>query len=208
MDRAADFDGYSKLVRWAKIILPICSLALIVSIFAFSKPDAIRDGSLFTDAEMAELAEGQKITKAHFAGVTVAGDAFTVEAEEALPDAPKPSRVELVKPAAEINTERGLDIASWAERGVLDIDQRSVTLSGSVSLSTSSGYSAQTDELILDFATGNAASPGPVLAQGPIGSIESGSFLAEQNSDPTIEGKQAVLYFKKGVKLIYVPQGK
>lgn len=203
---ASDTDGYSKLVRWAKLILPVLALGLIVSIFAFSKPDAIRDGSLFTDAEMAELAEGQKITNPNFAGVTLAGDAFTVEAETALPDAPKPTRIDLVKPAAEINTERGLDIASWAEAGVLDIDGRSVTLSGSVSLSTSSGYSAQTEELILDFETGNASSPGRVVAQGPIGSIESGSFLAEQSTDPAADGKQAVLYFKKGVKLIYVPK--
>lgn len=122
-----------------------------------------------------------------------------------MPDAPKPTRIDLVKPAAEINTERGLDIASWAQNGTLDIDKQSVTLSGSVSLSTSNGYIAQSELLELNLGNGNAISPGRIFAQGPIGSIEAGSFMAEQNLLNAPNGADAVLRFNNGVKLIYNP---
>ncbi|PIB26613.1 hypothetical protein BFP76_12025 [Amylibacter kogurei] len=201
----AQKDTYSKFVAMAKFVLPVVAVGLFGSIFLFTKSDAIREGLIFTNAEMAELATGQKITKPHFAGVTQSGEAFTVSAKEALPDAPSPERIDLIFPNAEINTKKGLNIISKATDGVINIKNKSATLSGDVSMDTSNGYSARTQHLVFDFKTGNAQSPNKVIAQGPIGSIEAGSLEAIQNLDIAPQGGQAVLLFKGGVKLIYTP---
>jgi len=199
-------DGHTRFVTYLKIGLPIIAIILFVSIFLFNKKDAIRDGLIFTTAEMQDLALGQKITKPNFAGVTSNGEAFTLSAKEALPNAPKPTRIDLEFPNAEINTTKGLRILSKATRGVLDIDDKRATLSGDVSIETSNGYTARSTEITIDFKTGNANSMGRVMASGPAGSIEAGALEARQNLDTVPDGGAAVLLFKQGVKLIYKPK--
>ncbi len=200
-------DRYTRFIKVLKYVLPVVALGLFVSIFTFSKKDAIRDGLIFTTAEMADLATGQKITKPHFAGVTSNGEAFTLSAKQALPDAPKPSRILLEFPSAQFNTSKGLAITSKATTGVLDIKGKSATLTGDVSLVISNGYTARSEEISIDFQTGNARSLGRIIAEGPTGSIEAGGLEARQNLDSVPEGGQAVLLFTGGVKLVYIPAG-
>lgn len=200
-------DPYTRFIKALKYVLPLVALGLFVSIFTFSKQDAIRDGLIFTTAEMADLATGQKITKPHFAGVTSNGEAFTLSAKQALPDAPKPTRIVLEFPNAQINTSKGLAITSKATTGVLDIKGKLATLTGDVSMETSNGYTARSEEITIDFRTGNASSNGRILAQGPAGSIEAGGLEARQNLDIAPTGGQAVLLFTGGVKLVYIPTG-
>lgn len=203
----SQIDRHTRIVTILKFALPVVALGLFASIFTFNKQDAIRDGLIFTTAEMASLATGQKITKPHFAGVTASGEAFTLSAKEALPDAPKPTRIALEFPSAQINTTKGLQIVSKAAKGVLDIQGKLATLTGDVSLETSNGYSARSEEITVDFSTGNARSNGRIIAKGPVGFIEAGGLEARQNLDIAPTGGSAVLLFTGGVKLVYSPAG-
>lgn len=199
-------DRYSRWVSIARIGFPVIALILIVSVFLFSKSDALRDGLLITDEEMIALATGQKITNANFAGVTVGGDAFTVTADEALPDAPRPKRVYLVEPIVKINTKEGRDIRSESRNGRLDIEKNLATQMQDVVITTDDGYRATSDFVTIMLDSGNAISPGPVNATGPIGSIEAGRFEAIQNLQDNPDGGRTVLLFQRGVKVIYRPQ--
>jgi len=199
-------DGYSRMVRVFRVAFPIIALLLLASIFVLSKTSKLREALIVTDAKLAELAIGQKITNPHFSGVTKAGDAFSISAEWALPDAPKPERIDLANPLTTIDFQDGSSIKSKSETGSLDLSKNLATLSGFVSLVTSDGYTARSDELNLNFETGNVISPGPVQAVGPQGSIEAGAMELRQDLNINHFGGNGVLLFKNGVKLIYVPK--
>ncbi|MEM6620000.1 MAG: hypothetical protein AAF631_11960 [Pseudomonadota bacterium] len=198
-------DRHSRFVRVLRWVLPGTALILLASIFLISNTSTVRRGLIIADAKLAELAIGQKITNPSFSGVTRSGDAFTISAEWALPDAPRPEKIELSGPRTTIDFEGGRKMETWAGRGLLDLEASEATLSDTVVLKTSNGYDAQSAALLLNFETGNLYSIGRVAAEGPMGSIEAGSMTLLQNLDENPAG-EAVLIFTGGVKLIYRPK--
>lgn len=198
-------DRHTKIVKAGRIILPAIAIILIISIFSVTNKTSISDGFIFTDAELRELASGQKITSPKFAGVTQSGDAFTLSAEAALPDAPNPSRIELIKPIAQIETRSALTIESSAKEGEINLTQKSATLRDQVTILVSNGFTASAEIVSINFKTGNVSSDGGVVAKGPLGEISAGSFKATQNLDIHPNGGHAQLEFYSGVKLLYVP---
>ncbi len=193
------------MVRIFRVAFPLVALILLASIFLFSNSKKIREGLIIADAQLAELAIGQKITNPHFSGVTKAGDAFSISADWALPDAPKPDSIDLNLPVTTIDFQDGRRLKSHSATGHLDLQENVAILAGGVSLLMSDGYNARSSELVLNFETGNVVSPGPVIAEGPLGSIEAGAMELRQDLYENPQGGAGVLLFKKGVKLIYKP---
>lgn len=196
-------DGYSRMVRIFRVAFPLAAILLLASIFLLSNTQKLREALIEVGPELMELAIGQKITNPHFSGVTRAGDAFSISAEWAQPDAPKPVMVDLNAPVTTIDFLNGRNLKTRSETGLLNLAKNHATLSGSVSLITSDGYDARSDKLLINFETGNAISPGPVTAIGPFGSIEAGSMELRQDLNINQTGGNGVLLFKNGVKLVY-----
>jgi lipopolysaccharide export system protein LptC len=199
-------DRYSRRVAIAKIALPLVALALLASLFVYSKTNPVRDGLIFADSELRRMASEARITNPRFSGVTTAGDAFSVSATIATPDAPRPGRIDLEDPSTSISFASGMDMATSAKTGSLDIKTNIARLAGDVFLETSTGYRIETGEIVMNFRTGNVESPDGVLATGPIGRIEAGSMQLLQDLDKNSGGGQSVLIFKKGVKVLYNPR--
>ena len=200
-------DTYSKGVKTAKILFPIIAIGLLISIFTTGQEDSIRTGNILTDAEMRDLATGQKITGPRFSGLTDAGDAFTLEASQALPDAPQPSRIDLVEPRLNVDTTRGIGFSVSATSGSVDFESRSAQLEGDVRFETTNGYNAHSDKIRMDLENGRAISPGSVRAIGPAGSITAGSMEATQTDNSGIKNPKGRIEFSGGVRLIYLPSG-
>ena len=190
------------MVRVLKWAFPIVGVVLVGSIFLMSNANKLNELAEVIDGPLAELAVGQRITNPNFSGVTKSGDAFSIVAEWALPDGPKPNKVELSKPQTTINFKDGRTMRTTAGLGALDIRSSEATLTNGVKLRTTDGYTATSTSVEIDFQTGNLYSEGPVVAQGPVGSIEAGAMTLTQNLDQVPTGN-AVLVFNKGVKLIY-----
>ncbi len=199
-------DTYSQFVRFTKIGLPILAALLMIGVFVFTKANPIRDGIIIADSKLAELAIGQKITNPHYSGVTKSGDAFSISAESALPNPPKPDLIDLVAPSTTIGFSDGLEVQTDANTGQLNLETQEATLSGAVSLKTSNNYDANAEKIILNFYTGNATSPGPVKANGPVGNITAGSMDLTQDLHKSPSSEGPILRFGNGVKLIYYPK--
>ena len=197
-------DGYSSMVRVLKWAFPIVGILLVGSVFLLSNATKLSKLIDEIDGPIAELAVGQRITNPNFSGVTKSGDAFSITAEWALPDGPKPSKVELSKPRTTINFQNGGTMRTTSGLGALDLKSSEATLSDGVNLRTTDGYTATSTSVEIDFQTGNVYSEGPVFAQGPVGSIQAGTMTLTQNLDQNQSGN-AVLMFNNGVKLIYNP---
>ena len=197
-------DGYSNMVRVLKWAFPIIGVLLVGSVFLLSNANKLTKLIDEIDGPIAELAVGQRITNPNFSGVTKSGDAFSITAEWALPDGPKPSKVELSKPRTTINFQNGDTMRTTAGLGALDLKSSEAKLSEGVKLRTTDGYTATSTSVEIDFQTGKVYSEGPVVAQGPFGSIEAGTMTLTQNLDKNQSGN-SVLMFNNGVKLIYNP---
>lgn len=200
----AKLDGYSRIVRVLKWAFPIVGVVLVGSIFLLSNANKLSELAEVIDGPLAELAVGQRITNPNFSGVTKSGDAFSIVAEWALPDGAKPTKVELRKPQTTINFKDGRTMRTTAGLGAFNIRSSKALLSDGVKLRTTDGYTATSTNVEINFETGNLYSEGPVIAEGPVGSIKAGTMTLTQNLDQNSTGN-AVLVFNKGVKLIYNP---
>ena len=197
-------DGYSRVVRVLKWAFPSVGIVLIGSIFLLSNANKLSKLAEVIDGPLAELAVGQRITNPSFSGVTKSGEAFSITAEWALPNGAKPTRIKLRKPKTTINFKNGRTMRATAGLGALDIRSSAATLSDGVKLRTTDGYTAESTKVEIYFTSGNVFGRGPIIAKGPVGSIEAGAIILTQNLDQD-STKNAVLVFNKGVKLIYIP---
>jgi lipopolysaccharide export system protein LptC len=202
----ATTDTYSQFVRFAKLGFPILAALLMIGVFVFNKANPIRDGVIIPDPEMAALAVGQKITNPHYSGVTKSGDAFTISAKSAEPNAPSPDEVDLISPSTTIGFVDGLEVRAFSDAGKLNLISQEAILTGSVFLETSDNYQARSERVEMNFYTGNAYSPGPVEANGPIGLITAGEMRLTQNLHQKTSHDGIILSFGNGVKLVYYPE--
>ena len=67
---------------------------------------------------------------------------------------------------------------------------------------TSTGYQIESDRMITKLSTLDVHSPGPVHADGPLGTLDAGAMQLNAGK----AGDAAQLVFTNGVKLIYVPK--
>lgn len=198
-------DTYSQAVRFAKVGFPLLAVLLIVGVFVFNKTNIIRDEIIISGPQFTKLAIGQKITNPHYSGVTKSGDAFSISAVSALPNAPTPDLIDLISPNTTIGFSNGLEIHTSSNAGQLDLINQEAILTGSVFLETSESYKAYAERVVMNFYSGNAHSPGPVKATGPIGQISAGSMNLTQNLHKNTSRDDVILSFSNGVELIYYP---
>ncbi len=198
-------DTYSQFIRFAKIGFPVLAILLFIGIFTFNKVNPIRDGVIIPEIGLTGLAVGQKITNPHYSGVTKSGDAFSISASSALPNAPTPDLIDLVLPNTTIGFTNGLEVQSSSNFGQLNLNTQEAILTGSVSLETSDNYTASSEEIVMNFYTGNAYSPGRVTANGPMGKITAGTMRLTQDLHNKTSQDGAILSFGNGVKLVYYP---
>ncbi|PWE33592.1 hypothetical protein DDZ14_05230 [Maritimibacter sp. 55A14] len=195
-------NAYSRFIAWVKVALPILALALLSTLFLFSRPD--RDGLEipYSDVEIAEKSRGEQVGAPDYAGVTTDGSAIRVTADALSPDPANPSMLQAERLTAQLTTPGGAVVDVTAREGTLDLDTRLVRLSGEVDLVSSAGYDAQTDVIFAYLDETRLESAGKVRASGPPGRITAGQMqLTRRPGEPA----RYVLVFKNGVNLIYEP---
>lgn len=193
-------DGYSRLVAWLKVVLPLMALMLLSTLFLLSRNVDPMATLPFADTEIDERLRGQQITSPFFSGTTDAGDQVTVSASTMA------TRNELNNEAtdfsAQIDLASGARIILVADQGHFDLPANASRLQGNVVITTSSGFELASAELTAEFDTLVLESPGPVQGRGPLGTIDAGQMRLERKA----AGQGAQLVFTNGVKLIYTPK--
>jgi len=192
---------YSKIVRWAKITLPVIALAMIGLIFyAGSDREAAVD--LGSAADIAALGAGLKLENPRFAGVTDDGDPFVVTADWALPDGAMPDRIELASPKGELRMGRGRTVSMRSRSGEMRREAERLHLMGDVELTSSDGYRAEAERVEFDLAEKSAVVPGAVTATGPRGDL-SADRMRVHRSDP--DSRKMTVVFEGNVRVVYRP---
>ena len=164
----------------AKYGLPLVALATLGAVFVFSGA-RYDDRVSFDSIDVSALGEGLKLTNPRFTGATSKGEPFTVTAEWALPDGPRPEKVELSNVTGEINLSDGRYVEISALSGLIEPQANILSLIGSVRFKSSDGYEVRAASARLDAKAGVLTGGGPVKVTGPLGRIDAGSVRVERD---------------------------
>lgn len=201
---------YSRMVAWLKVLLPLAALALLSTLFLFSRNIDPTTTIPFTTIDLKERAREERVTAPEFAGTTDEGHEITFHAASARPDPDRGSRAFAETLDARIQLTSGTVITFTANGGIVDEQADRAELDGDVVVQSSTGYTVHTDRLISGMRSVHAASPGPIEGEGPPGHFTAGRMLLTEadaaddntpNADPPLQ-----LLFTDGVKLLYDPQ--
>ena len=190
---------HSKVVAILKITLPLLALAILSSLFLFSRPIDPEDAIPYADVEIADRLAQPRMSGAGFSTVTSDGATLTLSAERA---APVVGGATVTGLTGSLKTADGVETTIKAASGNLDRAKAALDLTGGVALTTSTGFQLAMDSLTLGTDRSFAESLGPVTATAPMGSLTSGGMrMSRDGADAPY-----LLVFNKGVRLIYQPQ--
>lgn len=197
---------YTRIVTFAKIFLPLVALAILSSLFLFSKTNDPGKGVRLFDGDLNEFASKERIIAPRFAGMTPAGIAIQISAQEAGPRESGGPAFDATDLVARIEMPDGNIIDVIAPHGSIDSFTNMSELTGGILLKTSGGYYAKTQGLTFALNTVDIRSLGEISAKTPIGDMQAGAMTlslakpTSANEDPSYD-----LVFKNGIKLIYKP---
>ena len=190
---------HTQLVIWTKIILPICAIALLSTLFMFARSTTNTGDIPF--AELDELAREQQISAPQFSGVSSDGSIIELTAQSAKPDQGGFDALTITEPRLTMNATDGTRLTIIAGEGRLDNANQEAQLTGLARLETSSGYMMETGGLIAELKTGTIMSTGPLAIKAPFGELDAGLVTISIGRD----GAGQQMRFTDGVKMVYTP---
>lgn len=193
-------DGRAILVRVLKIVLPLVALGIFAALFVVNS--SLFNSGVSFDGLGAEGGDGLRLTNPRFTGATKQGEPFLITAAWALPDGPKPQKVDLSEVQGEINLADGRVVTIKAAEGVFLPETRHVSLSGDVTLDTSDGYRLTAARAALDSGAEILTASGGVTARGALGEIAAEEMRATKAPEGGANtGEGAYIWFEKRVKV-------
>jgi lipopolysaccharide export system protein LptC len=192
------FQTRSRLVAWAKILLPLAALALMSTVFLLAREP--KGDPEIPFAQLQEIAREPRMDRPRLAGVAPDGTTVALSAERLVPQSGSTDLFTLIAPRLDTAAAEGGSLRLTASTGEVDGAARRLRLSGGIRIEASGGYAIQTPELSADLRSGSIET-GPVTAEAPLGRIESGGLRVTQG-----EGDGARLVFNGGVRVLYQPK--
>ena len=197
-----DTNTYSRFVAWVKVLLPVAALALLSTLFLFSRGVGTGGSIPFSEADIAERAETPRVTGPNFSGVMQNGTALEVKAETATPDPNEAGLLLAENLRASVDTPSGIQFDIRSDEGLMDGGAGAFSLTGGVEIVSSAGMQMTTEILETAIDGSVMQAPGEVAVTGRFGTFHANAMELEL-AEPG--GNTYVLVFKGGVKLIYSP---
>jgi lipopolysaccharide export system protein LptC len=175
---------HSRHVRWLRIGVPAGIAALLLTVVGLNYMPPI--GGFRLPGELGNLViHGTKITMEapRLTGFTADSRAYEFSADAAAQDMSKPNLVELQKLHAKMEMEDKSTVEMSAVSGVYDVKAEILTLNENIDLKSSSGYSGQLSEAVIDMKKGSVVSDKPVVVRMLNGSLNAQRLdIAENGS--------------------------
>lgn len=191
---------HSVVIGWSRIILPLAALALLSTLFLFSRQGPQADRIPFSD--LAEIAREPRITGPTFAGLADDGSVVSLRAEEIRPLPGEPDGFGVTGIALSVTAPDGTAYQVSAREGRIDGAGQSATFAGPVRLTSSGGFSVETAGAHADLRAGTVRTEGGLAVQTPVGRLDAAKLLITADSG----GRGTRLLFEGGVRLLYEPR--
>ncbi|MCA0042079.1 LPS export ABC transporter periplasmic protein LptC [Celeribacter litoreus] len=194
-------NSYSRFVAFAKVVLPLASLAILATLFLFARGRDLGLSIPYAEVDLETLAREQRLEGPAFSTVTADGAELTLSAAVVRPDLSAVNVVNSSDIRGSLRFPESGAVTLAADAGVIDGPSQIAELSGHVNVVTTTGYDINTERVAAQLDVSKIESPGEVNAIGPVGSLTAGSMELSQDT----ESGNYLLVFKKGVKLVYQP---
>lgn len=195
----AEPDNRTRLIGWAKILLPLGALALLSTLFLFARQS---DDDRIALTEIAAMAREPRIGNPTFAGVADDRSVVTLRADEIRPLPDRTDSLAVAGVRLAVTAVDGSEIELRAGAGEIDALGRTAAFTDLVSLSSSAGYALETTGARADLRSATIETEGPLAVQTPFGRLDAGQLVI--SADP--DGAGTRLLFQNGVRLLYDPQ--
>ena len=193
---------YFRVIDFLKIALPVIGVGLIIAMFVLSR-DQVSQAVLPFDKNKFELELAkQQINQLYYSGQTVAGDELALSAQAAAESLEGQDKLEMKSVSATVKTKNGLEITMIAQFGEYSYSEKLLKMSGSVLISSSTGYQLSTPVLLVSTDGTYIQGNGPVEGFTPMGKIQAGKIeIKRENTNSPMQ-----LWFSEKVMIDYDPK--
>lgn len=196
----AAFDNrYSLLVSWLKILLPLAAIALLSTLFLFSRGRELMEIPI---AELEEIARENRLSAPNFSGVAEDGTRFSLSADTArpLPDMPDVIAIEGIALNLEGRDSLGIDVTAGVAS--FDTSSRIARIEGLARIASTDGYRMETLGIEAQLDQGTLDTIGALEMRAPFGAVTAGHLSVKGATG----GSGLVMVFNEGVRLVYQPE--
>jgi lipopolysaccharide export system protein LptC len=194
MPRRSRFDGYSRLLGLAKIVLPGAGLGILAVALLWQDlmPQVI--SRRVAPAIGLEALRQHEMSAPKFVGTDEKARPYQVEAKSARLAHAKSDTVILEQPKASLTLESGNWVAVTSRDGEFNQKTRIISLNGDVYVFHDANYTFRTEKATVDTEKKIAWGDRPVVATGPKGTIESKGFrIIDKGATIIFTGKTRVV---------------
>lgn len=187
----------TRTVRWLRVLLPLAALAILSTLFLFSRGGDGESQIPYADVDAEAMARDPRLVAPEYAGVTADGAQLTLRATEAAPGGEGGGSAQDLRLDWQRPDGLRADLAA-PRAGLAD---GAIRLDGGVRMTTSSGWTVKAQSIQAATDRSRIAARDGVQAQAPFGSLS-----ARQMELAPDEGQGAsILNFSGDVRLIYQP---
>ncbi len=178
--------GKPRATLWLTLGLGAAAFIPFLLVFAQSSN---RDTAplILSDGDESALQDGLRMLNPSFTGRTANGEPYVVTADWALPDSPKPNRVELRGIEATMTLQDDRIATLLAADGAFFPQIRRLRIENGVAVTTSDGYRLDTSAATIDAEGRTLRTDAAVSATGPAGSIRADSLEALDAEDRIVK---------------------
>ena len=193
---------YFRVINFLKIALPFFGVSLIIAMFVLSRDQASQAVLPFDKNEFAEELAKQQINKLYYSGQTDAGDELSLSAQSAVEGFEGQKVLEMKTVSAKVKSKNGLEIEATAQFGQYLYSENLLKMSGSVLISSSSGYRLSAPELRISTDGTSIFGEGPVEGLTPLGKIYAGKMEIKRKTPKS----PMQVWFSDRVLVDYLPE--
>jgi lipopolysaccharide export system protein LptC len=175
INRAAEV-RYTRIVNTLKIALPSIAFVIIIAVLIYSSFSPNPQQVILRTEQVDAVGDDLKMVNPRLTGVDGAQRPYTITAEYAEQQKGRPDLIRLKNIEADVTLESSQWLSITAKDGLLDGNERLLTLEGGIDAYSDSGYELHTPRAIVDFEKGIITGPEAVQAQGPLGTIKANGF--------------------------------
>ena len=198
----------SRVVLALKFLLPSLAAALIGAVVFWDSAPRDRGARLtFSDADLAAMRSGLRITRPQVSATSMTGDSYDFTARLVEPADLEMTRADVTALEGRVDFAGGRRLHLAAAQARLDFPAETVVLEAGVRLSTDDGWRARAPRVTIDIARSVLTAPGPVSGSGPPGEIEAGGLVIRPADPGAPEGIEngAIVRFTNGVRVRWRP---
>lgn len=189
-------DLHIRLIRRAKIFLPIAVVLLIALLVAWPNFDDREPGFTLSYSDISNYDDRVRMVRPRYTGMDSQNRPFVVTADAATQTDPDADEVTLQGLTADITLIDGNWLSMTATTAIFRPRDETLNASEGVSLHTNLGYELHTGAAFVDLRASRAHSDQAVKIQGPMGLFEADGFSADlEKQTISLEGHvKATIY--------------